>query len=72
MQIKKGEAFVSETDTEVIPKLCNYIYSSSQERVPFHEVCLQCPFQDICKFMQSHLLSLIRRICKCMSSWNQP
>ena len=37
-QIKKGEVFVSETDTEVIPKLCQYIYSSSQEKVPFHEV----------------------------------
>ena len=41
MQIKKGEAFVSETDTEVIPKLCKYIYSSSHEKVPFHEVRLQ-------------------------------
>ena len=38
VQIKKGEVFVSETDTEVIPKLCQYIYSSSQEKVPFHEV----------------------------------
>ncbi len=29
---------MSETDTEVIPKLCKYIYSSSQEKVAFHEV----------------------------------
>ena len=42
MQIKKGEVFVSETDTEVIPKLCQYIYSSSQEKVPFHEVRRNC------------------------------
>lgn len=34
--------FVSETDTEVIPKLCQYIYSSSQEKVPFHEVRREC------------------------------
>lgn len=72
MQIKKGEAFVSETDTEVIPKLCNYIYSSSQEKVPFHEVCLQCQFQAICKIMRSHLLSHIRRPDQCMSSWKEP
>ncbi len=41
LQIKKGEAFVSETDTEVIPKLCNYIYNSSQEKVAFHEVRIE-------------------------------
>lgn len=38
-QIKHGEVFVSETDTEVIPKLCNYIYNSTQEKLPFNEVC---------------------------------
>ena len=32
---------MSETDTEVIPKLCKYIYSSSQEKVAFHEVRLE-------------------------------
>ena len=53
---------MSETDTEVIPKLCNYIYSSAQEKVPFHEVSLRCPIQDICKYMQAHLLSLMRRL----------
>jgi len=39
VQIKRGEVFVSETDTEVIPKLCNYIYNSTQEKLPFNEVC---------------------------------
>ena len=38
LQIKKGEVFVSQTDTEIIPKLCNYIYSTSQEDIDFHEV----------------------------------
>ena len=38
LQVQKGEAFVSETDTEVIPKLCKWIYHSLPERVPFSEV----------------------------------
>lgn len=38
LQVKKGEVFVSETDTEVIPKLCKWIYHSLPERVPFSEV----------------------------------
>ena len=37
-QIKQGEVFRSDTDTEVIPKLCNYIYLHSPERLPFNEV----------------------------------
>ena len=45
LQIKKGDAFVSETDTEVIPKLCKYIYSSSQEKVAFYEVRLESLMQ---------------------------
>jgi glucosamine--fructose-6-phosphate aminotransferase (isomerizing) len=28
LQVKQGESFVSETDTEVIPKLCRYVYKS--------------------------------------------
>ena len=37
-QIKQGEVFRSDTDTEVIPKLCNYIYNNTPERLPFNEV----------------------------------
>jgi len=33
-----GEVFESDTDTEVIPKLCKYIYHSRQESVPFNQV----------------------------------
>ena len=25
--VKEGEVFVTDTDTEVIPKLCNFLYS---------------------------------------------
>ena len=39
-QIKQGEVFRSDTDTEVIPKLCNYIYNNTPERLPFNEVSL--------------------------------
>jgi glucosamine 6-phosphate synthetase-like amidotransferase/phosphosugar isomerase protein len=38
LQVQKGEVFVSQTDTEVIPKLCKWIYHSLPERVPFSEV----------------------------------
>ena len=41
MQIKQGEVFRSDTDTEVIPKLCNYIYNNTPEHLPFNEVA--CP-----------------------------
>lgn len=37
VQIQKGEVFESETDTEVIPKLCKVVYSLSQP-MPFSEV----------------------------------
>ena len=33
----RGEAFASETDTEVIPKLCQYVHESLPERLPFPE-----------------------------------
>ena len=40
-QIKQGAKFVSDTDTEVIPKLCEYIYRNLQEPLPLNEVrCL--------------------------------
>lgn len=38
MQVKRGESFESDTDTEVIPKLCNYVYSQLKTRVPFAKV----------------------------------
>ena len=37
-QIKQGAKFVSDTDTEVIPKLCEYIYRNLQEPLPLNEV----------------------------------
>jgi hypothetical protein len=37
-QIKHGETFVSETDTEVIPKLCKFVHSQLRENVPFPQV----------------------------------
>lgn len=37
-QIKHGETFVSETDTEVIPKLCKFVYERLTEKVPFPKV----------------------------------
>ena len=43
--MKHGETFVTDTDTEVIPKLCNYVYNNlaAEEKEPlqFSEVsCL--------------------------------
>ena len=38
VQIKQGARFVSDTDTEVIPKLCEYIYRNLQEPLPLNEV----------------------------------
>ncbi len=37
-QIKQGARFVSDTDTEVIPKLCEYIYRNLQIPLPLNEV----------------------------------
>ena len=37
-QVKHGEVFVSETDTEVIPKLCKFVYERLSEKVPFPKV----------------------------------
>eukprot|EP00967_Tisochrysis_lutea_P037745 scaffold45332_cov24-Tisochrysis_lutea.AAC.1 len=41
-QVKHGETFVSETDTEVIPKLCKFIFQGLRktegEKVPFSKV----------------------------------
>ena len=37
-QIKHGEIFVSDTDTEVIPKLCKFVYERLSVKVPFPTV----------------------------------
>lgn len=38
-QVSKGETFLSETDTEVIPKLCRYLFHARSNRTSFSEVC---------------------------------
>ena len=38
LQVKQGDVFESETDTEVIPKLCRYTYNQLHEPIPFNEV----------------------------------
>lgn len=38
LQMKEGETFESETDTEVIPKLCNFLYKRLPESIPFPQV----------------------------------
>ncbi len=38
LQTKEGETFESETDTEVIPKLCNFLYKRLPESIPFPQV----------------------------------
>lgn len=39
LQVKQGEKFQSATDTEVIPKLCRYVYKNLSDKVSFSEVC---------------------------------
>jgi len=39
--IKHGETFVSETDTEVIPKLCKFVYERLNEKVPFPKLVME-------------------------------
>ena len=57
VQIKRGEVFISETDTEVIPKLCNYVYKSTQEKLSFNEVP---PHHPITAFdCRAHYRSLV-------------
>lgn len=36
--MKEGETFESETDTEVIPKLCKFLYSRLPEPIPFPQL----------------------------------
>jgi len=49
LQVKQGETFVSETDTEVIPKLCKWVYHSLPERVPFSAVRCTTPLSFTCR-----------------------
>lgn len=37
-QAKQGETFMTDTDTEVIPKLCKWIYHHLSSPMPFSEV----------------------------------
>ncbi len=37
-QVRNGETFISETDTEVVPKLCRYLYRSLGKKIPFPKV----------------------------------
>ncbi|GAB4823479.1 hypothetical protein N2152v2_010525 [Parachlorella kessleri] len=39
--ISHGEVFVSETDTEVIPKLCKYVFNSLTEAVSLSQLVLE-------------------------------
>lgn len=39
--VKHGETFVSETDTEVIPKLCKFVYNRLTEKVPFPKLVME-------------------------------
>lgn len=39
--IKHGETFVSETDTEVIPKLCKFVYERLNEKVLFPKLVME-------------------------------
>ncbi|KXZ56100.1 hypothetical protein GPECTOR_2g982 [Gonium pectorale] len=39
--IKHGETFVTETDTEVIPKLCKFVYERLSEKVPFPKLVME-------------------------------
>uniref|UniRef100_A0A7R9V3S4 glutamine--fructose-6-phosphate transaminase (isomerizing) n=1 Tax=Chlamydomonas euryale TaxID=1486919 RepID=A0A7R9V3S4_9CHLO len=39
--INHGETFVSETDTEVIPKLCRFVYKRLKDKVPFPKLVFE-------------------------------
>lgn len=39
--IKHGEKFETETDTEVIPKLCKFVYHRLSEKVPFPKLVME-------------------------------
>ncbi|KAK9819951.1 hypothetical protein WJX72_004305 [[Myrmecia] bisecta] len=39
--VKQGETFESETDTEVIPKLCRYVYNNLTEPIHFSELVME-------------------------------
>ena len=53
--ISKGCSFASETDTEVIPKLCQYLYDDSKGMISFPDLIeevawqLDGPFGIVCK-----------------------
>lgn len=58
-QIKNGSQFVSETDTEVIPKLLKFAYDNWEgERLPFPKVGVLWVQPSICAF--SNCLQYLR------------
>lgn len=36
-----GYSFYSDTDTEVIPKLCQYVFDTMVEKIPFSELVME-------------------------------
>lgn len=42
LQVSQGFTFVSDTDTEVIPKLCQYVHNSSPPDTPLSEASVLC------------------------------
>jgi glucosamine 6-phosphate synthetase-like amidotransferase/phosphosugar isomerase protein len=65
MQIKDGEVFKSDTDTEVIPKLCKYLYNKHDKKPPFNEVS-----ENTCQMhpLDASALAIERLICTFISS----
>lgn len=39
--VKHGETFISDTDTEVIPKLCKYLFQHLNEDLPFPKLVME-------------------------------
>ena len=72
MQIKQKMTFESDTDTEVIPKLCMYIYKNLTEPLAFSEVHLldlhhlQC-FRDAAAQFESVCCNLLMLLLRMLS-----
>jgi hypothetical protein len=41
LQAKHGATFQTDTDTEVVPKLCKYVFDNLQQRVPFPKLVME-------------------------------
>eukprot|EP00890_Picochlorum_soloecismus_P004971 jgi/Picsp_1/5475/NSC_02834-R1_protein len=53
--IQKGEDFVSETDTEVIAKLCKYVYASVGGQIDFPQLVM-----DVMSYMEGSYALLVK------------